>query len=462
MIGTAERAAAEGYKVLDQESAGPSPSPSTSLRQQLDEARRQERAAAEGVRRVHQEIASARSPWRAAALPSRLAASPPPGAASDLPTSRGDARPPPPPGTITWTAEDGGATRGTTPPPEDEDEHEQGGSPSLREQLEEAKRRERAAADGVKRLHAEIAEGLHSAARDSPTGHRLASDGAPGAVDRDTRTEVPDDELEPVLSRSARADEHSEPSSDFVRAVSARKRLLFLCASNVPEPEVLLNAVDPWVTCVQYDFDQPLEQDSLRWIGAAAQRSANLQAVCERFEHVALALHGGEPGAIELTSTTAVTEATAEAPEVAAFMQGLAKLLADGGRIDVLGCSVAESPEGTRLIARLESLYGVNVAASTDITHAGDMVLETDDVDVTALYFNRDRLSRWGGKLGGEHSGEFCICPACCPDRCESCWRSCPLPVRIGLCSLPVCACVLVCLAIVAVILFVNAFMESA
>ena len=78
---------------------------------------------------------------------------------------------------------------------------------------------------------------------------------------------------------------------------------------NVPEPEVLLNATDPWVTCVQYDFDQPLEQDSLRWIGAAAQRSANLQAVCEKFAHVALALHGGEPGAIELTSTTAVTAA---------------------------------------------------------------------------------------------------------------------------------------------------------
>ncbi len=105
------------------------------------------------------------------------------------------------------------------------------------------------------------------------------------------------------------------------------------------------------------------------------------------------------------------------------------------------------------------------------------MVLETDDVDVTALYFDPAKLSRWGGKLGGdhggefctcpgccpwEHSGEFCICPACCPDRCESCWRSCPLPVRIGLCSLPVCACVLFCLAIVAVILFVNAFMESA
>ena len=88
-----------------------------------------------------------------------------------------------------------------------------------------------------------------------------ASDGSPGAVDRDTRTEDPDDELEPVLSRST-------------RATSARKRLLFLCASNVPEPEVLLNATDPWVTCVQYDFDQPLEQDSLRWIGAAAQRSA--------------------------------------------------------------------------------------------------------------------------------------------------------------------------------------------
>jgi hypothetical protein len=99
-------------------------------------------------------------------------------------------------------------------------------------------------------------------------------------------------------------------------------------------------------------------------------------------------LHGSK-GEIKLTQTIAVTLETAENREISQFMRGLRKMLIHGGRIDILGCDVAASPEGKQLIAKLEQLYGINFAASDDVTAvakgAGDMQLETDGVDLIAV-----------------------------------------------------------------------------
>ena len=76
-----------------------------------------------------------------------------------------------------------------------------------------------------------------------------------------------------------------------------------------------------------------------------------------------------------------------------------------------IGCNVAASSEGRELVAKLESLYSVNIAASDDITTAqkgGDMVLETDGIDLVAAYFDEEKLRKnWEGKLGAR---EYCRC----------------------------------------------------
>ena len=85
----------------------------------------------------------------------------------------------------------------------------------------------------------------------------------------------------------------------------------------------------------------------------------------------------------------------------------------DEGRIDILGCSVAGSPGGLKLIKDLEKNFRVNFAASDDITGSrggvaarcsccpfaccrrrrrSDMVLETDSVDLNAIYFDPDEI----------------------------------------------------------------------
>jgi len=212
-----------------------------------------------------------------------------------------------------------------------------------------------------------------------------------------------EEESQPVLG----AVESSELVDVERGATSVTQKRLFLVASNVPDKADLVAATKAWVTTVQYDYERDLEQDALRWIGATAGRDEGLSAVCEKFGSIALVLHGSA-GEIKLTEGVSITTGTAENPEIALFLTGLGKMLAPEGRIDVFGCDVAGSPEGRELIAKLESLYSVNIAASDDITTAqkgGDMVLETDGVELVAAYFDEEKLKEWEGKLNDEYDG---------------------------------------------------------
>ena len=69
-----------------------------------------------------------------------------------------------------------------------------------------------------------------------------------------------------------------------------------------------------------------------------------------------------------------------------------------GGRIDLLGCSVAAGPEGRALLAQVEALTGVTVTASTDKTggaEGADWVMETANLQVIPSYFHADKLGEW-------------------------------------------------------------------
>ena len=165
------------------------------------------------------------------------------------------------------------------------------------------------------------------------------------------------------------------------------------------------------------DVSYPLEG----WATAKRSEKAGTQRGCCEIEaegSIALVLHGSE-GEIKLTEGVSITTGTAENPEIALFLAGLGKMLAPEGRIDVLGCDVAGSPEGRELIAKLESLYSVNIAASDDITTAqkgGDMVLETDGIDLAAVYFDEQKLKEWEGELSQYVPY---ACPCC--DVCSRC-----------------------------------------
>ena len=150
----------------------------------------------------------------------------------------------------------------------------------------------------------------------------------------------------------------------------------------------------------------------------------------------------GSPSEVRVTKALTIKPETLYTVEVSLFMRSLLQLLDTeaGGRLDILGCNVAQGEAGAQFISELESVYSVNVAASDDATAAirrpplccgandmdreNDMILETDGVDVTQVrapwlappaasahglftaqvYFDAT-IAQWSGQLGG--------CPLC-------------------------------------------------
>ena len=72
-------------------------------------------------------------------------------------------------------------------------------------------------------------------------------------------------------------------------------------------------------------------------------------------------------------------------------------------RVDLLACDLAATSSGLVLIKELEDLTGRHFAASTNhtgnIKHGGDWVMETDNVDTAAIYFDPQKLYTWSGAL---------------------------------------------------------------
>jgi len=207
-------------------------------------------------------------------------------------------------------------------------------------------------------------------------------------------------------------------------AAAPERPSLLLCASDVPDKGTLMRAVKNSVTVVEYDFEA-LWLDVEKLVEASRR---DVEASGELFESIALVTHGS-PGEIFLTSSVTISHSTVFAVDVAVFMKNMSALMADGGRLDVLGCNVAAGDEGEQLVDDLEQVYSVNVAASDDVTARGggsccgvarpaDMVLETDKINAKAVYFDDAKgFGEWDGRLkGGACKGcGMCLEAICCP-----------------------------------------------
>ncbi len=116
----------------------------------------------------------------------------------------------------------------------------------------------------------------------------------------------------------------------------------------------------------------------------------------DRVDQIGIATHGYTGGGGFMLGHEAVDSELLTQPVMSRFWCGLSSLLEPGGRIDILACEVTATSEGESLIAELESLTGVDFAASDDMTGSpgsgGDWILESDAVDAGALYFDTSML----------------------------------------------------------------------
>ena len=168
---------------------------------------------------------------------------------------------------------------------------------------------------------------------------------------------------------------------------------LILVSDNLEKHELLIKATLATTTVVAVKYDTW----SLDALWGAIERRVPAGT---KFDAVGILDHGA-PGRFCLLKSVGggdIDLADLASSDIAAFLKALGGLVKPGGRIDLLGCSVASGPAGRALLAQVEALTGVNVTASTDKTggaEGANWVMETDNLQVIPSYFHADKLGEW-------------------------------------------------------------------
>ena len=172
-----------------------------------------------------------------------------------------------------------------------------------------------------------------------------------------------------------------------------KPRKLLLVSDNLPEHQLLLDAALPSATVIAVKYDSW----SLSALSDAISKSAPAGT---KFDAVGILDHGA-PGRFCLLKSVGggdIDLADLASSDIAAFFKELGGLVKPGGRIDLLGCSVAAGPAGRALLAQVEALTGVTVTASTDKTggaEGADWEMETHNLQAIPEYFHADKIGKW-------------------------------------------------------------------
>ena len=169
---------------------------------------------------------------------------------------------------------------------------------------------------------------------------------------------------------------------------------LLLVSDNLEKHEMLIKATLATTTVVAVKYDTW----SLDALWGAIERRVPAGT---KFDAVGILDHGA-PGRFCLLKSVGggdidLADLATDA-SIAAFFKGIGGLVKPGGRIDLLGCSVAAGPAGRALLAQVEALTGVTVTASTDKTggaEGADWVMETHGLDVAKDYFDKEKIAAW-------------------------------------------------------------------
>ena len=185
----------------------------------------------------------------------------------------------------------------------------------------------------------------------------------------------------------------SETRSALTQGAVAPRTLL-LISDNLPKHELLLDAALASATVVAVKYDQWSLGELIDAINKSAPAGTTFDAVG--------ILDHGAPGRFCLLKSVGDGDVDladlATDASIAAFFKGIGGLVKPGGRIDLLGCSVAAGPEGRALLAQVEALAGVTVTASTDKTGGAadaDWEMETHGLNVAKDYFDVEALKEW-------------------------------------------------------------------
>jgi hypothetical protein len=167
---------------------------------------------------------------------------------------------------------------------------------------------------------------------------------------------------------------------------------VLVISSEVKEGYQFTNAAQSHIRIVNYDYNL----DSLEIVAAKIENI--LKGVLA--DSIGFINHG-EAGSFHLTNSSLVSAKAIKSGDnsVRIFWEKIANLVKtrnEQGSIDLFACSLAATPEGKDLIEKLEDITDRNFAASVNLTGNpdlnGDWILETDNINLAARYFESKKL----------------------------------------------------------------------
>ncbi len=167
-------------------------------------------------------------------------------------------------------------------------------------------------------------------------------------------------------------------------------------SSDIQDRDDLIGAIQGNVITISYDAGAS---------NAGTILSAIQSALAGRVvDSIGFVSHENGAGAFNLTNGLSVSlESLSADSSLQGFWSSVGQFVKQDGRIDILACDVASSPEGLQLVSQIESLSGRNVAASSDLTgnpeFGGNWELETDRIALVPAYFDPDEILKFDGRL---------------------------------------------------------------
>lgn len=182
-----------------------------------------------------------------------------------------------------------------------------------------------------------------------------------------------------------------------LRDVMAGRHLLVVDKHVDDADSSLAKAINKVTHTVFYDSKTETKSDLIGKIRARHLTNG------KPYESVGFASHAGKAWqmASDLVIPTEGVSTDTVVAQADPVITALISCVGKGGRVDILGCSLlAYLPD---LVNRLETIYGINFAASDDrtgnITAGGDWILESDDLDIAPVYFDVEKVKGYSGTM---------------------------------------------------------------
>jgi len=178
---------------------------------------------------------------------------------------------------------------------------------------------------------------------------------------------------------------------------------LLLIDSRIPANELIMQAMNDNTQCIIFDYSvDTIETLKAKISEHSTQEFSSVGIVQHNYSTPTYQLlHSMQPSVLENAETMdGSLESWSELKDFVAFLKDSKKTQ----HYDLLACNIYSDPNWKYVLTLLDSQCGIHFRASSDATGwGGNWILESDNVDLTHLYFT-DKIADYPFKLASSNA----------------------------------------------------------